>query len=214
MKVYGILVHPERQSLNGTMFDTAIEHFQKQKHKVETLDLYRSEFDPWAIHDNIIDNTQTDNYSHKWFSADARDLLPKFSQREIERLKSCDLLYLQTPIWWWGLPSLMKAYIENVFIYNVVFSLDNEHSRENKDSTVFKLLRGKKLLLSFTTGSSEKFMTEHFNSVENMLAPIIARFEFLGFDLLPLHHSGALSGEDNATNHIHRFQKYLNTVSV
>jgi NAD(P)H dehydrogenase (quinone) len=121
---------------------------------------------------------------------------------------------VQSPIWWWGLPALMKAYIENVFIYNVLFSLDNEHTRDNKDSTVFKLLRGKKMLLSITTGSSEKFMIEHFNTVDNMLAPIKARFEFLGYDLLPIFHSGALSGQANASDQIELFQNYLKSVKL
>jgi NAD(P)H dehydrogenase (quinone) len=214
MKVYGILVHPKRQSLNGAMFDTAIDFFQKKKYTVETLDLFRSDFDPWAIHDQITADIQTKNYSHKWFAADTRDLLPEFSQLEIEKLKSSDLLYLQTPIWWWGLPAIMKAYIENVFIYNVLFSLDNEHTRENKDSTVFKFLRNKKMLLSITTGSSEKFMVEHFNTVDNMLAPIKARFEFLGYDLLPTYHGGALSGETDATDQIKKFQEYLEKIKL
>ena len=214
MKVYGILVHPQRQSLNGAMFDAAIDVFQKKKYTVETLDLFRSDFDPWAIHDQLTADTQTKNYSHKWFAADTRDLLPEFSQLEIEKLKSSDLLYLQTPIWWWGLPAIMKAYIENVFIYNVLFSLDNEHTRENKDSTVFKFLRNKKMLLSITTGSSEKFMVEHFNTVDNMLAPIKARFEFLGYDLLPTYHGGALSGETDATDQIKKFQQYLEKIKL
>lgn len=214
MKVYGILVHPERQSLNGALFDTAIDFFQKKKYQVDTLDLFRSDFDPWAIHDQITTDNQTNNYSHKWFAADARNLLSEFSQREIERLKNSDVLYVQSPIWWWGLPALMKAYIENVFIYNVLFSLDNEHTRENKDSTVFKFLRGKKMLLSITTGSSEKFMIEHFNTVDNMLAPVTARFEFLGYDLLPIHHSGALSGQSNSSSQIELFQNYLKSVKL
>lgn len=214
MKVYGILVHPERQSLNGTMFDTAIDFFQKKKHKVETLDLFRSDFDPWAIHDHIVSDNQTKNYGHKWFAADARNLLPEFSQREIDRLKNSDLLYIQSPIWWWGLPALMKAYIENVFIYNVLFSLENEHTRENRDSTVFKLLRNKKLLLSITTGSSEKFMAEHFNTFENMIAPIRARFEFVGYNILPIHHCGGLSGETNNVDQIEKFKYYLQSIKI
>ena len=211
MKVYSILVHPERQSLNGALFDTALAHFGSKKYQVETLDLYRSEFNPWGVYNEVTADTQTDNYAHKWFAADARGLLPEFSQQEIEKIKDSDVLYIQTPIWWWGLPSIMKAYIENVFIYNVLFSLDNEASTEPNSSTVFKFLRGKKLVLSITTGSSEQFMVEHFGSVDAMLAPIIARFSFLGYNVLPVYHGLGLSHESNAEDRISNFQQYLNS---
>jgi NAD(P)H dehydrogenase (quinone) len=213
MKIYSILVHPERDSLNGKLFDQALEFFNKKKYQVETLDLYRSEFNPMAIYEQLTSDKELNNYAHKWFTADARDLLPEFSQREIERLKSSDILYLQTPIWWWGLPALMKAYIENVFIYNVLFSLENEHSRDHGDATVFKLLRGKKMILSVTTGSSEKFISEHFGNVDSLLAPIKARFGFVGYDIFPVYHSGALSGKTEKVN-IENFKEYLSTLKL
>jgi NAD(P)H dehydrogenase (quinone) len=208
MNIYAILVHPERESLNGKLFDQALTFFDKKKYQIETLDLYRSDFNPMAIYEQVTDDKELNNYAHKWFAADARDLLPKFSQREIERLKSSDILYLQTPIWWWGLPALMKAYIENVFIYNILFSLENEHSRNPGDSTVYKLLRGKKMILSVSTGSSEKFISEHFGSVDALLAPIKARFEFVGYNILPVYYSGALSGKKDKVD-VEDFEKYL-----
>lgn len=213
MKIYAILVHPERNSLNGKLFDQALDFFETKKHTVKTLDLYRSDFNPMAIYQQVIADDQTTNYAHKWFTAEARDLLPEFSQREIENLKSSDVLYIQSPIWWWGLPSLMKAYIENVFIYNVLFSLDNEHSRDSGNSVVYKLLRGKKMILSVSTGSSEQFISEHFGSVDSLLAPIRARFEFVGYDLLPIYFSGALSGKTEDVN-IKDFENYLSNLKL
>jgi len=213
MKIYAILVHPERHSLNGKLFDTAVETFKDKGFQIKTLDLYRSDFNPMAIYQQVMSDDQTTNYAHKWFTAEARNLLPEFSQREIENLKNSDLLYLQTPIWWWGLPSLMKAYIENVFIYNVLFSLENEHSREPGASMVYKLLRGKKMILSVTTGSSEQFICEHFGNVDSLLAPIRARFEFVGYDVLPTYFSGALSGNTEDVN-LKDFKKYLNQLKL
>lgn len=213
MKIYSILVHPQRDSLNGKLFDQALAFFNKKKYQTETLDLYRSDFNPMAIYEQLTDDKEVNNYAHKWFAADARDLLPEFSQREIERLKSSDVLYIQAPIWWWGLPAIMKAYIESVFIYNVLFSLENEHSRNPGAATVFKLLRGKKLILSITSGSSEKFISEHFGNVDTLLAPIKARFEFVGYNILPIYHSGALSGETEDVN-IEKFEEYLSTLNL
>lgn len=214
MKIYAILVHPEPSSLNGKLFSQAIDYFKSKKYQTESLDLFHSDFNPWAVYDEIVSEKIIDNYAHKWFSADAMGLLPEFSQREINRLKDSDVLYIQTPIWWWGLPALMKAYIESVFIHNVLFSLENVQSRNSDDSMIYKLLRGKKLILSFTTGSSEKFISDHFTTVDQLIAPIKARFEFVGYEVLPMYHSSALSHETDASDRLLNFDKYLRNLKL
>lgn len=61
---------------------------------------------------------------------------------EQARLVQADIVVLQFPMFWYGVPSLLKRWIEDVFFYG--FS----HGSGDK-------LRGKQLVLSFTSGAPE-----------------------------------------------------------
>ncbi|MBA0196120.1 NAD(P)H-dependent oxidoreductase [Pectobacterium brasiliense] len=63
--------------------------------------------------------------------------------KEQERLMNADIIVLQFPFFWYGVPSLMKKWIEDVFSHGF-----------SHGSTGDKV-KGKKLLLSFTSGAPE-----------------------------------------------------------
>lgn len=64
-------------------------------------------------------------------------------EREQQRLINADVIVLQFPFFWYGVPSLMKKWIEDVFVYGF-----------SHGSTGDKM-KGKKLLVSFTAGASD-----------------------------------------------------------
>ena len=65
-------------------------------------------------------------------------------EKEQERLRAADIIVLQFPFFWYGVPSLMHKWMEDVFVHG--FS----HGSKGK------ALVGKKLLLSFTSGAPEE----------------------------------------------------------
>lgn len=67
---------------------------------------------------------------------------------EQQRLTGADVIVLQFPFFWYGMPSLMKKWMEDVFVHGF-----------SHGSTGDKL-HGKKLLLSFTSGAPEE-MYQH-----------------------------------------------------
>lgn len=74
-------------------------------------------------------------YSHDDSSISAINV-----EAEQAALLEADIIIWQFPFYWYGLPALMKSWLDEVFLYG--FS----HGSANK-------LAGKKLLLSFTTGA-------------------------------------------------------------
>lgn len=64
--------------------------------------------------------------------------------REQNRLRNADVIVLQFPFFWYGVPSLMHKWMEEVFVHG--FS----HGSKGK------ALAGKKLLVSFTSGAPEE----------------------------------------------------------
>lgn len=67
---------------------------------------------------------------------------------EQKRLIEADIIVLQFPFFWYGMPSIMKKWIEDVFVHGF-----------SHGSTGDKL-HGKKVILSFTVGAPEE-MYQH-----------------------------------------------------
>ncbi|GAA78249.1 NAD(P)H-dependent oxidoreductase [Pseudoalteromonas sp. BSi20495] len=63
---------------------------------------------------------------------------------EQERLKKVDVIVLQFPMYWYGLPALMKKWLDDVFAHGFAYGSTGSH------------LQGKKLILSFTSGGPEE----------------------------------------------------------
>ncbi|MDG0798419.1 NAD(P)H-dependent oxidoreductase [Pectobacterium punjabense] len=63
--------------------------------------------------------------------------------KEQGRLINADIIVLQFPFFWYGVPSLMKKWIEDVFVHGFSHGATGDK------------VKGKKLLLSFTSGAPE-----------------------------------------------------------
>ena len=63
---------------------------------------------------------------------------------EQEALKKADIIIIQYPLFWYSVPAILKEWIDSVFTYGFAFGKGSHQ------------LEGKKLIVSFTTGSSVK----------------------------------------------------------
>ena len=73
-------------------------------------------------------------------------LYPDFKidvKAEQEKLINADIIIWQFPFHWYALPALMKKYIDDVYVYGFAYGTGGDK------------LKGKKLIISFTTGASE-----------------------------------------------------------
>ncbi|UOE92685.1 NAD(P)H-dependent oxidoreductase [Alkalihalobacillus sp. LMS39] len=103
---------------------------------------------------------------------------------EIEKFKWADVIIIQTPIYWFSLPGILKKYIDDVFTPDVFFGKSKGFGQGGKFTK-------KKYMLSVTWGASES----EFNnteggflegvSEETVLFPVHKTFEYCGFNKLP-----------------------------
>jgi NAD(P)H dehydrogenase (quinone) len=117
MRVFIVHAHPEERSFNGAMTRMASETLAAAGHDVLVSDLYRMGFDPVSDRRNFVTVADPDYFrqqaeeahaaSHDGFAAEIRD--------EQEKLFWCDVLILQFPLWWFGLPAILKGWIDRVF---------------------------------------------------------------------------------------------------
>ncbi len=63
---------------------------------------------------------------------------------EQQKLMAADVIVLQFPFFWYGVPSLMKKWIEDVFVHGFSHGATGDK------------VRGKKLIISFTSGAPEE----------------------------------------------------------
>jgi len=184
MKVFVVLAHPEHQSFNGAMYRVALETFTAEGHEVRTSDLYAMQFNPVSSRQNFISVRDADYFKPQLeeryatetygFAADV--------EAEIQKLEWCDLMIWQFPLWWFGLPGILKGWVDRVFAMGRTYGGERLYANG--------VFRGKRAMLSLTTGGpSPAYVKGGFNGdIVAILRPVQrGMLQFVGFDVLTPH---------------------------
>lgn len=103
---------------------------------------------------------------------------------EQQKLVNADVIVLQFPIFWYGVPSLMKKWFEDVFVHGF-----SHGATGNK-------LHGKKIVASFTTGAPESMYVEggiQGYPIEAFLPPLKQTANLTGLEWEGYIYTGGLS---------------------
>jgi NAD(P)H dehydrogenase (quinone) len=175
-----VLAHPEAMSFNGHLARVAERALAKEGARVRLVDLYRAHFDPCEgpRHFQVRRCPERfDAQTEQRFSYE-RGLLPIDVAREIELIRWADVVLLQFPLWWFGLPAMLKGWMDRVFVYGGLYSSSKRHDTG--------ICRNKKAVLCVTTGSSAKACAH--NGIEGdtrlILWPALYSLRYLGFAVL------------------------------
>lgn len=104
MNILIILGHPDGSSLNGALADAVAAGALQAGAQVKVLKLGEFHFDPVLRH----------GY------ASEQPLEPDLVEAQSEILKADHLVWV-FPVWWGGLPALMKGFIDRVFLPGFAF---------------------------------------------------------------------------------------------
>jgi NAD(P)H dehydrogenase (quinone) len=191
-----VVAHPEPRSFNGALARAAQDALQSRGHEVRISDLYSQAFAPdeHARHYSRRQNpARFDAQTEQRFSAQ-QNVLPHDVQGEIDDILWADLLVLQFPLWWFGMPAILKGWMDRVFVYGRLYS-----ASERLHSGV---CRGKRALLSVTAGSSSDACAHDGQEGDARLHlwPINYALHYLGFTVLVpalmFGVRGSFAGED------------------
>ena len=181
MKVFIVYWHPEPKSFNGAMFRAACETLGAAGHEVRTSELHEIRFDPVSSRRNFT-TVKDPNYFKQQTEEMYATEMNGFSEEiesEIRKIEWCDLMIWQFPMWWFGLPAVLKGWVDRVFAMGRTYGGGHFY-----ETGVF---RGKRAFLSLTTGGPEEaYRSGGFNGdIAAILRPIHrGMLQFVGFDVL------------------------------
>ncbi len=116
------------------------------------------------------------------------------------------MLIFQFPLWWFSLPAILKGWVDRVFAMGTIYG-GGQWFDAGK-------LRGKRAMLSLTTGGSEPIFSEAglFGPLEQLLLPIhYGILRFTGFDVLPpfVAWSAAHVGDEGRARYLEQYGQRL-----
>jgi NAD(P)H dehydrogenase (quinone) len=132
MKHLIIYAHPNQESLNGYIKQTVIATLEAQDHEVILRDLYHLDFDPIL---------SLEDMKGQRLGKVATDV-----SREQEYIAWAESITFIYPIWWTGMPAIMKGYIDRVMSYGFAYRYDQGVQKG--------LLEGKQAIIINTHGKS------------------------------------------------------------
>ena len=181
MKFLCVLAHPEPASFTASLAHYGMRALEEEGHVVDVADLYAMQFDPVSDRRNFMgpfDPTRFDQQAEERFASANAGFSPDL-QREMDRLSSCDVLVLQFPIWWLGMPAIMKGWIDRVFAIGRTYGGGRWFDRG--------IMRGKKAMLAVTIGGTKEAYSNDgiYGPALDVLRPINhGILAFCGFEVV------------------------------
>lgn len=179
-----IYANYKEDSFTAAIRDTLSDIFHRNKNDVVVRDLYEIKFNP-VLSKNDLESID-------------KEIFPVDIMREQKFIIWADLICFVYPIWWSGMPAILKGYIERVFTPGFAFDYESGLPRP--------LLTGKKLMLFNTTGSKKIFQDQKRKDALNVITEDCI-FKFCGMDILEHQYFDAVSLVSKQKR-----QEYLQTV--
>ncbi len=182
MNVLIVYAHPEPRSFNGAMKEVAVETLRSIGDDVTVSDLYAMDFKALAgaaDFNGSRSDPDTFNLPREQAHAHESGTLAPDIAAEQDRLRQADLLILQFPIWWFGMPAVMKGWADRVFTRGFAYAAGRKY-----DSGLF---RGKLAMVAATTGTSaDTYAPDGIDGdILSVLWPIHnGLLRYTGFDVL------------------------------
>lgn len=173
--------HHEPGSFNGALTRRATDVLTREGHEVVISNLYAMGFNPVSDRRNFT-TVKDASYLKQQREESHASAVNGFADdiaREMEKVERCDAMIFQFPLWWFGMPAILKGWVDRVFASGRVYGGGKwyEHGA----------FKGKRAMISMTTGGPESMFSGWGldPSLDSILRPIQhGIFWFTGFQPL------------------------------
>ncbi|GID27652.1 NAD(P)H-dependent oxidoreductase [Paractinoplanes brasiliensis] len=187
MNVLWILAHPEPRSLNGFLAAEGQRALRAAGHEVEVSDLYTMDWNP------VVDAASYAHDPAKRFQvaqaakkAHESDVLAADIRAEQQKINRADTIVVQFPMWWFGMPAILKGWFDRVWHLGYAYGKRGPHGEWIGYGDGF--LAGKRALAVVTMGGPAWLYGERgiHGSVDELLFPLQHGMLFYaGAEVLP-----------------------------
>ena len=112
MRILVLYCHPVESSFNAALHRAVVDALTEQGHEVDDCDLYAEGFDPVLSREELLVYQDT---------VQNQDAVKPY----IERLRRAEGLVMVFPVWNFGLPAMLKGFIDRVFVPGVSFDMSD-----------------------------------------------------------------------------------------
>jgi NAD(P)H dehydrogenase (quinone) len=149
MNVLVVFAHPEPASFSAALKNAGVAALAAAGHAVTVSDLYAMGWDP-ALGPREFEHGRADadflDLSREQEHAFANHSHAEDVRSEQAKVAAADLVLLHFPVWWFGMPAILKGWVDRVFSRGFAYAAGRKY-----DSGHFK---GKRAMLCITTGTA------------------------------------------------------------
>ena len=201
-----IFAHPEPSSFNAHWAKVTAREFEVQGMTILWSDLYKDEFDPVerGTHFKYRADLQRFDAQREQRHAYTTGSLPSDVATEIDKISKADIVVFHFPLWWFGMPAILKGWMDRVFVYGGMYKSSRRYDRG--------MCRGKKALFCVTAGASAQACSYRGYEGETSLIlwPAMYPLRYLGFTVLQPFIIHGVHGNREAAEQA-AYQHFLNT---
>ncbi len=117
MNVLIVRAHHEPKSFSSALADQAAKTLGELGHTIVVSDLYADKFDPVSDRRNftsVKDPSYLKQQVEEAHATEVNGFAPDL-EKEIKKLEAADLLIFSFPIWWFGMPAILKGWVDRVY---------------------------------------------------------------------------------------------------
>ena len=116
MRFLVVYAHPVQDSYLSAIHRCVVQALAAGGHEIDDCDLYAEGFQP------VLSRAERSAY---------HEVGPNraFVEKEIGRLLACNGLVFVFPTWWYGMPAILKGYIDRVWVPGVAFEVVEGRTR-------------------------------------------------------------------------------------
>lgn len=211
MNVLIVHAHNEQGSFTTAMKNLGVVILSEQGHEVRVSDLYAQRFNPVA---SAADFGSRDNEEYLAYALEQRHNLKNGTlaqdiSTELEKLQWADLIIFSFPIYWFGMPAILKGWVDRVFVSGLCYGGRKIYDQGG--------LKGKQAMLAVTLGGQRHMFGKGavHGEIETLLRPIHqGMLAYVGLEVLPpfiAYHVPYIS-ETERWDYLNSYYEHLLTI--
>ncbi|WP_225918414.1 NAD(P)H-dependent oxidoreductase [Actinocatenispora comari] len=189
VKILWVSAHPEPRSLTGALRAEGLRTLAEAGHEHRESDLYAMGFDPVVRGSDYPAEPAGARLDVAGASRRAYDsgTLPAEIRAEQDKLRWADTVVVQFPLWWYGMPAILKGWFDRVFVKGFGYGVTDPatgRTRRYGDGT----LAGRRALAVVTVGARGPSLGPrgiHGELTDTLFGLLHGTFFYTGMRVLP-----------------------------